>query len=93
MTPSSPSEQILLNQYGIKHEDITEDERTSMDVLCGTGTGPNQWSGNIAYRAIVEERRAEYLAASHKAKRPIAMQVVQVVRTVCSHWNGFISIC
>ena len=68
--------------YGVKFEDIADDERTNVDVLCGTGTGPNQWPGNIDYRRMVEERRAEYLAATHKAKRPIAMQVVQLVRTV-----------
>lgn len=53
-----------------------------MDVLCGTGTGPNQWPGNIAYRSIVDERRAEYLAANHKAKRPIAKEVVRYIRAV-----------
>ena len=68
--------------YGIKYENITDNERTSADVLCGTGTGPNQWPGNISYRSIVEGRRSEYLAASHKAKRPIAKEVVAAVRAV-----------
>uniref|UniRef100_A0A7S2K4C9 DUF6824 domain-containing protein n=1 Tax=Leptocylindrus danicus TaxID=163516 RepID=A0A7S2K4C9_9STRA len=60
---------------------IPEEERTNVDVLCGTGTGPNQWAGNISYRGLVDERRAEYLAASHKQKRPIAMEIVAMVRT------------
>jgi len=68
--------------YGIKYENISEFERSTEDVLCGTGTGPNQWPGNIAYRSIVEGRRSEYLTASHKAKRPIAKAVVAAVRAV-----------
>lgn len=47
------------------------------DVLCGRGSGPNDYSGNINFRALVLERRDEYLSTSNRAsKAKIAKEIV-----------------
>lgn len=52
------------------------------DVLCGRGSGPNDHRGNVKFRNLVYERRAEYLASTtRKAKGQIAQDIVDYVRT------------
>jgi len=51
------------------------------DVLCGRGSGPNDYSGNIKFRALVMNRRDEYLSTSNRAsKAKIAREIVDYVR-------------
>jgi len=48
----------------------------SHDVLFGRGTGPSQYVGNKAFRALVEEFKEEYNdTTKHKLKRRIAKQI------------------
>lgn len=52
------------------------------DVLCGRGSGPNDYRGNIKFRNMVYERRAEYLASTtRKAKGQIAQEIIDQFRT------------
>lgn len=53
------------------------------DVLCGRGSGPNDYSGNINFRALVLERRDEYLSTSNRAsKAKIAREIVGYVHNL-----------
>eukprot|EP00586_Coscinodiscus_wailesii_P005602 CAMPEP_0172489772 /NCGR_PEP_ID=MMETSP1066-20121228/19990_1 /TAXON_ID=671091 /ORGANISM="Coscinodiscus wailesii, Strain CCMP2513" /LENGTH=401 /DNA_ID=CAMNT_0013257871 /DNA_START=28 /DNA_END=1233 /DNA_ORIENTATION=+ len=50
------------------------------DVLCGRGSGPNDYTGNIHFRCYVFERRDEYLSTSNRAtKAKIALEIVERV--------------
>lgn len=50
------------------------------DVLFGRGSGPNDHEGNIRFRALVSERKNEYLATNNRqAKAKIARQIVNEV--------------
>merc|ERR1712151_683204 len=51
------------------------------DVLCGRGSGPNDYSGNIKFRALVMDRRDEYLSTSNRAsKAKVAREIVEYVK-------------
>lgn len=51
------------------------------DVLCGRGSGPNDYSGNIKFRALVMDRRDEYLSTSNRAsKAKVAREIVDYVK-------------
>lgn len=55
----------------------------NFDVLCGRGSGPNEKSGNIAFRDLVHRRKQEYLAVNnrdHVNKNRIAKEIVDEVR-------------
>eukprot|EP00540_Astrosyne_radiata_P003893 CAMPEP_0116847246 /NCGR_PEP_ID=MMETSP0418-20121206/14328_1 /TAXON_ID=1158023 /ORGANISM="Astrosyne radiata, Strain 13vi08-1A" /LENGTH=493 /DNA_ID=CAMNT_0004478671 /DNA_START=96 /DNA_END=1577 /DNA_ORIENTATION=+ len=50
------------------------------DVLFGRGSGPNDHEGNIRFRALVGERKAEYMATNHRqTKAKIARDIVNTV--------------
>lgn len=50
------------------------------DVLFGRGSGPNDHEGNIRFRALVSERKAEYMATNHRqTKAKIARDIVDTV--------------
>lgn len=47
------------------------------DVLFGRGSGPNDHEGNIRFRSLVSERKAEYMATNHRqTKAKIARDIV-----------------
>lgn len=47
------------------------------DVLFGRGSGPNDHEGNIRFRELVGERKAEYMATNHRqTKAKIAREIV-----------------
>ena len=50
------------------------------DVLCGRGSGPNDHAGNVAFRALVSERKGEYLTVTRAVKLRIATEIVAVIR-------------
>ena len=51
------------------------------DVLCGRGSGPNDYSGNIKFRGLVMDRRDEYLSTSNRAsKAKVAREIVDYVK-------------
>lgn len=51
------------------------------DVLGGRGTGPNQYVGNIAFRALIDSRRAEYSSSTrHSLKRTIAHEIYTAIK-------------
>mmetsp|Transcript_4118 Transcript_4118/g.6061 ORF Transcript_4118/g.6061 Transcript_4118/m.6061 type:complete len:434 (+) Transcript_4118:234-1535(+) len=55
-------------------------ELNSNDVLFGRGSGPNDHEGNIRFRALVSERKTEYMATSHRqTKAKIAREIVNQV--------------
>mmetsp|Transcript_8632 Transcript_8632/g.12488 ORF Transcript_8632/g.12488 Transcript_8632/m.12488 type:complete len:407 (+) Transcript_8632:891-2111(+) len=55
-------------------------ELNSSDVLFGRGSGPNDHEGNIRFRALVSERKNEYLATNNRqAKANIAREIVNEV--------------
>jgi len=50
------------------------------DVLLGRGSGPNDHVGNIKFRDLVHERKAEYLSTNHRqTKAMIAKDIVDQV--------------
>jgi hypothetical protein len=50
------------------------------DVLFGRGSGPNDHEGNIRFRTLVGERKAEYMATNHRqTKAKIAREIVSAV--------------
>jgi hypothetical protein len=50
------------------------------DVLFGRGAGPNQHEGNIRFRRLIAERKAEYMATSHRVvKAKVAQEIVAAV--------------
>lgn len=54
----------------------------SADVLLGRGSGPNDHIGNIRFREMVAERKAEYLATNHRqTKARIAKEIVDHVHS------------
>lgn len=50
------------------------------DVLCGRGGGTNNHAGNIKFRAMVNEHKLRYLAASKVEKPKVAREVVNLWR-------------
>jgi hypothetical protein len=52
------------------------------DVLCGRGGHTIHWSGNIKFRALVEQHRARYHSASRVEKGRVVAEVVQIWRTM-----------
>ncbi|KAG7345550.1 hypothetical protein IV203_033081 [Nitzschia inconspicua] len=51
------------------------------DVVLGRGAGPNEHSGNVAFREIVHEFKPSYMATvNRKAKSQIARKVVQAIK-------------
>lgn len=55
-------------------------EVMSDDVLLGRGSGPNDHIGNIKFRDLVHERKAEYLSTNHRqTKALIAKDIVDQV--------------
>lgn len=55
-------------------------EVMSDDVLLGRGSGPNDHVGNIKFRDLVHERKAEYLSTNHRqTKAMIAKDIVDQV--------------
>mmetsp|Transcript_22850 Transcript_22850/g.49857 ORF Transcript_22850/g.49857 Transcript_22850/m.49857 type:complete len:461 (+) Transcript_22850:32-1414(+) len=50
------------------------------DVLFGRGSGPNDHEGNVRFRKLVAERKAEYMATNHRmTKAKIAREIVDAV--------------
>lgn len=50
------------------------------DVLCGRGSGPNDHSGNIKFRLLVNERKPEYLSTNNRqVKARIAREIMEHV--------------
>jgi hypothetical protein len=50
------------------------------DVLFGRGSGPNDHEGNIRFREMVAQRKAEYMATNHRqTKAKIAKDIVDQV--------------
>lgn len=55
-------------------------ELRAADVLLGRGSGPNDHEGNIRFRQLVAERKAEYMATNHRlTKAKIAQEIVDSV--------------
>lgn len=55
-------------------------ELSATDVLFGRGSGPNDHEGNIRFRQLVAERKAEYLATNHRqTKAKIAREIVNKI--------------
>jgi hypothetical protein len=53
------------------------------DVLLGRGTGPSQYIGSKRFRAIVDERKEEYIASDqYKPKEKIAKEVLAHVHSL-----------
>ena len=53
---------------------------TPNDVLFGRGSGPNDHEGNIKFRDLVAQRKAEYMATNHRqTKAKIAKAIVDTV--------------
>lgn len=50
------------------------------DVLFGRGSGPNSHDGNVRFRALVNQRKEEYLRTNHRqTKVKIAGEIVDIV--------------
>jgi len=68
-------------------------ELRASDVLFGRGSGPNDHEGNVSFRALVLERKAEYMATNHRqTKAKIARDIVDIVynangRFLKKNWN------
>ncbi|KAG7344725.1 hypothetical protein IV203_032256 [Nitzschia inconspicua] len=53
------------------------------DVMFGRGSGPNDHEGNIRFRELVSQRKAEYMATNHRqTKAKIAKDIVDRVFAV-----------
>lgn len=53
------------------------------DVLFGRGSGPNDHEGNIKFRDLVAQRKAEYMATNHRqTKANIAKSIVDQIFAV-----------
>jgi hypothetical protein len=52
------------------------------DALCGRGGHTIHWSGNIKFRALVEQHRDRYHAASRVEKGKVVAEVVQIWRSL-----------
>lgn len=53
------------------------------DVLCGRGTGPNEYCGNKNFLKLVAERRNEYIGTSNRSKKAqIAKEIIDQVRNL-----------
>jgi hypothetical protein len=55
-------------------------ELGATDVLLGRGSGPNDHVGNVHFRELVSERKAEYMATNHRmTKTKIAREIVDQI--------------
>jgi hypothetical protein len=55
-------------------------ELNENDVLFGRGSGPNDHEGNVRFRKLVNSRKGEYMATSHRqTKARIAREIVDSV--------------
>jgi len=62
---------------------INESELTKHDILCGRGSGPNDYCGNKHFLGIVAKRREEYLATTSRIlKARIAQEVINEIHTL-----------
>lgn len=52
------------------------------DIMCGRGGGTNNHIGNIRFRQLVNEHKIRYFAASKSDKPKVAMEVVQIWRSL-----------
>jgi hypothetical protein len=80
MMKSAPPKQKL----SAGNERSTMDELTEIgvnDVLLGRGAGPNEHTGNIAFRVIVAKQKAVYMATTNRQeKNKIALKTMQIVQ-------------
>eukprot|EP00977_Amphora_coffeiformis_P003608 scaffold703_cov168-Amphora_coffeaeformis.AAC.11 len=62
-------------------EEFAIEQAGVSDVLLGRGSGPNGHPGNVIFRKMVEDRKAEYLAAKRRqTKNDIATALVAEIR-------------
>lgn len=62
---------------------ISESELNEHDILCGRGSGPNDYCGNKHFLSLVARRRDEYLATKSRIlKARIAQEVVNEIRSL-----------
>lgn len=62
---------------------IQNTELRKHDILCGRGTGPNEYCGNKNFLKLVAERRNEYISTSNRTKKAqIAKEIIDQVRNL-----------
>jgi len=58
---------------------ITKDQLNPRDVLCGRGSGSNDYEGNISYRTLICAKKDEYRKVKRRDKSRIASDIVNQV--------------
>jgi len=62
-------------------EELAVEQAGERDVLLGRGSGPNGHPGNVIFRKMVEDRKAEYLAAKRRQmKNDIATALIAEIK-------------
>jgi hypothetical protein len=78
--PLSRTGRIIIMSSARRSEDYVDSPEPA-DVLFGRGSGPNDHDGNILFRSLVKERKADYMATNHRqTKANIANEVVNAIR-------------
>jgi len=53
------------------------------DILCGRGSGSNDYIGNVSFRKLVSSRKEEYMKASSRAqKQLIAKEIIETISSL-----------
>lgn len=62
---------------------VHEKNLQKYDVLCGRGTGPNEYCGNKHFLKLVAKRRKQYISTSSRSeKAQIAKDIIDQVRSL-----------
>lgn len=61
---------------------ITRDQLNPHDVLCGRGSGSNDYRGNIAYRKLICAKKDAYRQAKRRDKSILASEIVEKVHSM-----------
>ena len=79
MKPAAPPKQELSGDDSTIDKSITEIRAN--DVLLGRGAGPNEHTGNIAFRVIVAKQKAFYMATTNRQeKNKIAIKTMKIAQ-------------
>jgi len=61
---------------------LQDEDLKPYDVLCGRGTGPNEYCGNKHFLSLVAMRRSEYIGTSSRSKKAkIAAEIIHQVQS------------
>lgn len=74
---TSKNKYVSPGSISLKDEDLKP-----YDVLCGRGTGPNEYCGNKHFLSLVAKRRSEYIGTSSRCrKHKIAAEIIHQVQS------------